>query len=387
MVAGQDGECCRLKTMIFMLHLIQQDYITYKNVLTDPFFIDRLKTVIVKLSKAPGEGYPVRLITKQEMQQVFSMSEAIEAMKQAFRLFSDGKAIVPLRININVDKLEGQALFMPAYVEETQSLGLKIVSVFPGNLKLGKPVVPAAMIHMDSQTGEVRAVMDGTYLTQLRTGAAAGAATDLLARKDVSVGALIGAGGQSSAQLEAMLTARKLKEVRIFDADEARARDTARDQEKIWEKAGIKIVVATSGEEAVDGADVITTVTTARNPVFPAEAVKKGAHVNGIGSYRPDMQEMPPELFLKAQKVFVESREAVLSESGDLIDPIGKGLFTEKIITGELGELIAGKVEGRKSKSDITVFKTVGIGVQDAVAAGEIFRKAVEKGVGTEFAL
>ena len=139
MVAGQDGECCRLKTMIFMLHLIQQDYITYKNVLTDPFFIDRLKMAIVKLSKAPGEGYRVRLITKQEMQQVFSMSEAIEAMKQAFRLFSDGKAIVPLRININVDKLEGQALFMPAYVEETQSLGLKIVSVFPGNLSWENP--------------------------------------------------------------------------------------------------------------------------------------------------------------------------------------------------------------------------------------------------------
>ncbi len=329
----------------------------------------------------------MRLITKEEMRRVFSMTEAIEAMKQAFRLFSEGRSVVPLRTNINVGKYEGQALFMPAYVEETQSLGLKIVSVFPGNPKLGKPVVPATMVHMDSQTGEVLAIMDGTYLTQVRTGAAAGAATDLLARKDATVGALIGAGGQSSAQLEAMLTARKLKEVRVFDADETRAKETAKTQGEIWEKAGVRIVTSRSGEEAVDGADVITTVTTAKNPVFPAEAVKRGAHVNGIGSYRPDMQEMPPGLFLKAQKVFVESREAVLAESGDLINPIGKGLFTEKIITGELGELIASKVVGRESDGDITVFKTVGIGVQDVVAAGEIFRKAVEKGVGTEFDL
>ena len=133
----------------------------------------------------------MRLITKEEMRRVFSMNEAIEAMKQAFRLFSEGRSVVPLRTNIDVGKYEGQALFMPAYVEETQSLGLKIVSVFPGNAKLGKPVVPATMVHMDSRTGEVLAIMDGTYLTQVRTGAAAGAATDLLARKDATVGALI----------------------------------------------------------------------------------------------------------------------------------------------------------------------------------------------------
>ncbi|HQL02200.1 MAG TPA: ornithine cyclodeaminase family protein, partial [Synergistales bacterium] len=108
----------------------------------------------------------MRLITKEEMRRVFSMNEAIEAMKQAFRLFSEGRSVVPLRTNIDVGKYEGQALFMPAYVEETQSLGLKIVSVFPGNAKLGKPVVPATMVHMDSRTGEVLAIMDGTYLTQ-----------------------------------------------------------------------------------------------------------------------------------------------------------------------------------------------------------------------------
>lgn len=148
------------------------------------------------------------LLKKEEMQRVYSMKEAIEAVKLAFKLFSEGKAAVPLRTNIGVPKYAGGALFMPAYVEETESLGVKIVSVFPNNVKVGRPAVPATMVLLEPQTGEVCAIMDGTYLTQLRTGAAAGAATDLLSRKDAAVGAIIGAGGQALYQLEAMLTVR-----------------------------------------------------------------------------------------------------------------------------------------------------------------------------------
>lgn len=324
------------------------------------------------------------LLKKEDMKRVYSMEEAIEAVKLAFKLFSEGKTNAPLRTNIDVQKYEGQALFMPAYVEETESLGLKIVSVFPNNVKAGKPAVPATMVCMDPRTGEVSAIMDGTYLTQVRTGAAAGAATDLLARRDASKGAIIGAGGQSSAQLEAMLTARKLKEVRIYDADEGRAAQTAETENERWKASGVKVSAAKSAEEAVEAADVITTVTTAKTPVFPAEAIKEGVHINGIGSYTPIMQEMPPEVFLRAAKVFVESRDAVLAESGDLLIPIKEGLFDESIITAELGELAAGKVEGRRTDRDITVFKTVGIGVQDVVTAGEIYKKAVEIGTGVE---
>ena len=327
----------------------------------------------------------MRLITREEMRRVYSMEEAIEAVKLAFSLFSEGKAIVPLRTKIDVSKSEGQALFMSAYVEDTMSLGLKIVSVFPNNVKVGKPAVPATMVHMDPETGEVCAIMDGTYLTQVRTGAAAGAATDLLARKDATVGALIGAGGQSSAQIEGMLAARTLKEIRIYDADGERAQNTAQTQGRKWEKAGVRFLAAKSAEEAVRGADVITTITTAKDPVFPVEAVKSGAHINGVGSFKPGMQEIPSGIYLKAKRVFVESREAVLSEAGDLIIPIKGGVFTEKIITGELGELVAGKIAGRKNNEEITLFKTVGIGVQDVVTAGEIYKRAVEQNVGTEF--
>jgi ornithine cyclodeaminase len=129
---------------------------------------------------------------------------------------------------------------------------------------------------------------------------------------------------------------------------------------------------------------VITTVTTAKKPVFPADAVKKGAHVNGVGSFTPVMQEIPSEIYARADKVFVDSKDAVLAESGDLIIPINQGLFDESVISGELGQLAAGRIEGRTSDDEITVFKTVGIGVQDVVTAGEIYKKAIENGTGVE---
>lgn len=324
------------------------------------------------------------ILSKQDMQSVFSMEKAIETIKTAFRLFSEDKTIVPLRTKINVAKYEGVTLFMPAYVEEKDSLGVKIVSVFPNNLNVGKPALPSTMIYMDNATGEVSAVMDGTYLTQIRTGAAAGAATDLLARKDSAIGAIIGAGGQLSSQIEAMLTVRKLREVRIFDALEIRAEKAAKAEGKKWKCSDVRITATGSAEEAVEGADIITTITTANKPVFPAEAVKIGAHVNGVGSYMPTMQEIPHEIFSKATKVFVESRDAVLSEAGDLIIPINEGRFTKDVISGELGELVVGRIVGRESDDDITVFKTVGIGVQDVVTASEIYRMAKKSGVGTE---
>lgn len=327
------------------------------------------------------------LLKKEEMQRVYSMKEAIEAVKLAFKLFSEGKATVPLRTNIDVPKGAGGALFMPAYVEETESLGVKIVSVFPNNVKVGRPAVPATMVLLEPQTGEVCAIMDGTYLTQLRTGAAAGAATDLLSRKDASVGAIIGAGGQALYQLEAMLTVRELKEIRVFDVDAARAQSLVRSAGEIWGKKGVRIALARSPEEAVDGADVITTVTTSKAPVFPGAKVKDGAHVNGIGSYTPQMQELPPDLLKRADRVFVDSREAVLSEAGDFIIPIKEGLFDASIISGEIGELVAAHTRGRSGDGEITVFKTVGIGVQDVVTAREIYKRALEAKVGSEVSL
>lgn len=325
------------------------------------------------------------LLNKGDMQKVFGMKDAIEADKKAFCIFSEGGSEVPLRTNIRIPRYEGQTLFMPGYVERLDSIGIKVVSVFPRNREIGKPAVPATMALADGTTGEVIAIMDGTYLTQLRTGAASGVATELLARQDAKVGALIGAGGQAATQLEAMLAVRDLTEVRIFDADQDRARAFV--ETMAAGLAGLSAVLrpVASAADAVAGADIITTVTTSKKPVFDGRMIKAGAHINAVGSYMPEMQELDETIVMRAGKIFCESKAAALAEAGDIVIPLRKGKIGADHITGELGELIAGKVMGRESAEEITLFKSVGIAVVDIVTAHEIYQRAKALKVGVTF--
>lgn len=325
------------------------------------------------------------LLTKKDIKKVFTMKDAIEADKQAFRIYAEGGSVVPLRVNLGVPKYEGQTLFMPGYVEELDSTGVKIVSVFPRNIEKGKPSVPATMVLIDGTSGEVCCILDGTYLTQLRTGAAAGAATDILARDDAKIGALIGTGGQAATQLEAMLVARKLKEVRIFDINRARAKAFAAQMQDELSHYGAVLRAVESSAAAVEGADVITTVTTAKQPVFDGRLVKLGAHVNGIGSYMPDMQELDEYIVQRADKIFFDAQEAVLAESGDFIIPLRKGTVNEAKFTGDIGKVVAGTLKGRDTAEEITLFKSVGMAVLDIVTAYQIYQKARAQGIGQEF--
>lgn len=325
------------------------------------------------------------LLTKEDIKSVFTMKDAIEANKDAFKFFSSGKSVVPLRTNIAIPKYEGQVLFMPGYVDEMDAIGLKIVSVFPQNMKKEKPTTPATMVLIDGSSGEVCAILDGTYLTQLRTGAASGAATDILARTGSQIGALIGTGGQGAAQLEAMITARELKEVRVFDVDILRAQSFVEKMKSQLSNCKTVFKAVSTSDEAINDADIITTVTTARQPTFNGSLVKAGAHVNAVGSYMPHMQELDPVILKRADKIFFESQEAVLSESGDIIIPLKQGLITKEKFTGELGQVIMGTIKGRESDEQITVFKTVGIATQDIVTAKRIYDKAILQNIGTKW--
>lgn len=328
------------------------------------------------------------ILTRDDILSVFSMRDAIEADKKAFALHTEGKAAVPLRVNLDNEAKDGQIMFMPAYVGgELNAGGVKIVSCFQGNRNKGLPVIPATMAVIDGETGVVSAIIDGTTLTQLRTAAISGAAVELLSNPDSRVGALFGTGGQAPAQLEALMTARRLEEVRIYDALDGRAEAFAEEHAALAEKFGAKLTAVRTPGEAASGADVITTVTTSREPVFDASDVKDGCHITGVGSYTPSMREIPEDLLCRASRIFVDNREAVLAEAGDFIIPMGKGLFSEDKISGELGELILGRVKGRTSKKDITVMKTVGFATLDVVAAAEIVKKAKERGAGTEINL
>lgn len=256
-------------------------------------------------------------LTKSDIKRIFTMADAIEADRQAFLLSSAGECDIPLRTNINVPRHEAQTFFMPGYVAGLNTVGIKIVSVFPQNIDQGKSVISGTVILVDGTTGEVNCVLDGTYVTQIRTGAAAGVATDLLANPNAQVGALIGAGGQAAAQLEAMLTVRRLREVRVYDISRERAREFVAAMRSELASCQVDLRDVDSADEAVEGADIITAVTTAKRSVFDGRRVKKGTHINGVGSFTPEMQELDEYIIRQADKIFADSKETVLAEAGD----------------------------------------------------------------------
>ena len=325
------------------------------------------------------------LLSRKDILSVYSMRDAIEVDKKAFIVHTQGQAKVPLRLNLDNEKEDGKISFMPAYVGgELNMAGVKIVSFFAGNPKRGLPVIPATMALIDGETGVVCAVLDGTTLTQLRTAAVSGAAAELLSNPDSKTGALFGTGGQAAAQLEALMTARPLQEVRIFDIMAGRAAAFAEKNQAAADKYGVRLVAAATPKEAVTGADVITTVTISATPTFDAADLKPGAHVTGVGSYTPDKRELSEELLARAGAIFVDNMEAVFAEAGDFIIPMKEGRFSRQNVRGELGELLLGRVKGRESHEEITVMKTVGFATLDVVAAAEIYKKAKAAGVGAE---
>jgi ornithine cyclodeaminase len=273
---------------------------------------------------------------------------------------------------------------MPAYVhtEEADALAVKIVSIFPQNPARGLPYIQAAVVAFDAGSGHVSAMLEGSSLTAIRTGAGSGVAIDLLARKDSKVAAIFGAGVQGRTQLEAACAVRKIEKAWIYDSDANRA------ETLVKELAGkgslpTDLEPASSPRQAVQDADIICTATTSAHPVFADADLKPGAHISAIGSYTPEMAEVPPETILRA-KVFVDSRSAVLAEAGDLIQPIRNGLIAEAHVRAELGEIILGRKAGRGSDSEITYFKSVGVAVQDAIAAQLALKNARAMGLGRE---
>ncbi|PZO94828.1 ornithine cyclodeaminase family protein [Streptococcus halichoeri] len=329
------------------------------------------------------------ILTKSDIQQCFSMADAIKAAKQSVRLYSAGQSKVPLRTNLDVTDYNGQSLYMPAVTEgEKSSLGVKIVSVYPDNINKGLPSVPATMVSLNPETGIVSAILDGTYLTQLRTAAIQGAATEELANPDAKIAGLIGTGGQGYQQAIAMMTARHLDELRVFDIDFDRAQSFAKELAKdVNETFATKIYAVATAKEAVSGADLVTTVTTSKVNTFDAADIKEGAHVNGIGAYTPEMLELPSDLLVKADAVIFDTNDGVLAEAGDIQAPLKQGLLKEEDYTGELGDFLLGKIPGRQNPKDITVFKSVGSAVLDTVTAQMIIEKAQALGIGTNFDL
>jgi ornithine cyclodeaminase/alanine dehydrogenase-like protein (mu-crystallin family) len=322
------------------------------------------------------------LLTAEDVRKALPMNEAIEAMKNAYASLSNGMAVVPLRTRLPIPNSEALSLFMPAYVHsaDSEALAIKVVSLFPTNPARGLAYIQAAVLVFDPETGRAIALLEGGSLTAIRTGAAGGAAIDLLARQDSKVAAIFGAGAQGRTQLEAACTARNVETAYIFDANAAKAQAFAEEMKNALAK---DVRVAQSAKEAIEHADIICTATTSRTPVFDDQDIKAGTHISAVGSYTPEMQEVPAETLQRA-RIFVDSRSASLEEAGDLLQPLRAGLFDESHICGELGEVVLGSKPGRQSDEEITYFKSVGIAVQDAMAAQVALTNARKMKIGKE---
>lgn len=325
------------------------------------------------------------LLNEQDIRKVFDMNDAIDSNIEAYKIFSSGNAVVPLRQVIAADEGRGNFAFMPAYSSKLGAAGIKIVNIFPGNRERGEATTIGQVLLMDDKNGEVLALMDGSFITKFRTGAASGAAFKLFARNDAKIGCLIGTGGQADCQLEAMLAACNLDEVRIVARDFAKTEKFTEEMSERFKDSGAKLIAYDDANEAVDGADVIVVVTVSTEPVFDANRVKKGAVVSGVGSYTAEMNEIDPNLFKLADKIYFDSKDACIAESADIQIPLREGLVSLEGLTGDIGEYALGEISGREADDEIIIFKNVGLGILDLVIAKLIYEKAKNRKIGYQW--
>lgn len=328
----------------------------------------------------------MRVLSADDVRRAVPMAAAIDAVEGAFVALSSGQADVPLRAHIETPERQATSFFMPARLGGPggAGLGLKVVSVFPQNVARGEPSIYALVAVLDPESGRPLAVLDGTYLTALRTGAASGVATRHMARPEARTLALFGAGAQALPQALAVLAVRDIARVWIVNRTRGRAEALAgrlRDTGYAGE-----VLLAAGPEEALAEADVVCAATASAAPVFRDEWLRAGAHINGVGSYKPSMAELPPETVARA-RVVVDQRRAAWAEAGDLIQARDAGLFGEGQVAGELGEVAAGRVAGRTGPDEITLFKSVGNAAQDVAVAALALARAEALGLGTSVSL
>jgi ornithine cyclodeaminase len=309
------------------------------------------------------------------------MNEAIEAMEGAFRTLAEGRAVLPLRSIVWTPERSGAIGMMPGYLPGR--LGAKIVTVFPGNHATVLDSHQGVVLLCDAQNGRLIAILDATEITALRTAAVSGLATRLLARENSGDLAIFGSGTQARTHLAAMLAVRPIRRVRVWSRNPENGRAFA-DREA--RRHGIAIETAGSPEEAARGADLLCTVTSSREPFLRGEWLSSGAHVNAVGSSVASARELDAAAVARGRFIG-DRRESTLHESGDFLSAVREGAVTEDHLAGELADVLVGRTPGRRSPEEITIFKSLGLAIEDVAAADHIHRRALEEGVGIEMDL
>jgi len=326
-------------------------------------------------------------LSESDIKAAIDMKGAMDALEMAFRVHSEGKTKTPVRTQLDLDTVNGIGLFMPSWVEPIKAMGIKTVTVYQDNPGRNLPVIQGTVQLFDGETGTPIAVMEASYITKLRTGASSGVATRYLVPQGASRAAIIGTGAQAYTQLWAVLTAVPgIEEYKIFDIEQDKAQAFKEQVEKDFN--GITFIIAGSAAEAVKEAQVVTTCTTAREPVFLySDLGEKEVHINAVGAFTPQMQEIDAAVMKKADKLYVDDLEGALAESGDLIIPMNEGTLAQEDIDGEIGEVLLERKQGREAGDQLTVYETVGMGSLDVVAARAIFESALKNKIGTEVSL
>ena len=315
------------------------------------------------------------ILTRQDVMTVLNMKDCINVVEQAFLESNKGTAVLPLRTAITPPN--GLSLYMPAYLKKMGALACKVVTIYKDNpKKQNLPVTIGKVLLQNPESGEVICIMDGGYLTAVRTGAASGVATKYLARND-QVAGIFGAGVQAQMQLVAICEVRDISKAIVYDISDEAVNNYIK---KLSKKLDIEIIRATNADKVLQ-ADIICTATSSSTPIFDGTKVKTGIHINGIGSHTPNARELDTAI-IKRSKFIGDSKEACLKEAGDFIIPLNDGDINESHFYADLGEIIAGDKPGREFKNEITIFKSNGLAIQDAATAKLVYDKAIEAGIG-----
>ena len=321
----------------------------------------------------------VHIVSQAEVLQLLPMSECIAAMAEALKTLARGNAILPLRPIMWLPEKVGALGMMPAYLGDTKAMGLKVVTVFPGNHGTPYDSHQGAVLLFESEHGRLLAIVDASEITAIRTAATTAVATRALAREGASDLAILGSGVQARTHLEAMLLVRPIKRVRVWSRNPDHARHFA---EQATGRHGIKVEPMATAREAVTGAHIICTTTAAPEPVLLGEWIAPGTHVNAVGSSVPFTRELDTAAVVKA-RLFVDRRESTINEAGDFLFPKKEGAIGDDHIQGDIGDVLLGRIVGRASEAEVTLFKSLGLAVEDLAAAQHIYQKALEKGMGT----
>lgn len=323
------------------------------------------------------------ILNQNEVKELITMDEALKVNEDVYISFSTGQSNVPQRINMELDTSDNFSLIMPGFLQDLDGLGVKVVNCFPENVQNGLPATLAVIMLFDVTNGVPIAMMDGTYITGLRTGTGTGVATNYLAREDASTLAIIGTGGMAPGQLEAISHVRKLSTVYVYNRTVSKAEEFINEMSRIYQD--IRFELMFTSREALENADIVVTSTSSNKPLVKYEWLKKGAHINAIGGFNKHIQEIHEDVLANASVVTVDGVMAT-SVTGDISVPVEKQIInTEDIV--EIGTFINENRKARKSEDDITFFKSVGLASQDIALAVKVLHLAKQKGIGKEVQL